>query len=178
MKLNAGSGGISRGRYKKSEWINLDFNPRGQIEVCADMAYLPFDADSFDEIHLVHVFEHIRRPLQLPVLREMYRVLEPGGTLFIEVPDFKSTIQLLIKGWSKPDDENYQQLAHNMTASLYGKQRYDGDQHCWAFTVESMHEMLVGALDHKWSSLEVLGRNHAISDHWKHEHVLLFRAIK
>lgn len=178
MKLNAGSGGIMRGRYKYPEWINFDWTPSDKIEVRGDLIKLPFKDQSFDEIHLVHVFEHIQRPDQLPVLREMYRVLEPGGSLYVEVPDFKRTIAMLVKAWSLPNNWNYQQVAHNMTASLYGKQRYPGDAHHWAFTLETLREMLEGA--EKWSSFEVVpvDTQTNISPHYKLEYVLLVKVTR
>jgi predicted SAM-dependent methyltransferase len=174
VKLNAGSGGIIKGQYKRPEWINLDFTPCAKIEVRGDMTGLPFADGSFEEIHLVHVFEHIQRPDQIPTLRELHRVLEPGGALFIEVPDFKAIINLLVQAWSRPNDWGYQQLAHNMTASLYGKQRYPGDAHHWAFTAEALTDFLEGAC--KWASLDF--PSESISNHFRQEPVLLIRAVK
>ena len=177
MKLNAGSGGIIKGIYKYPEWINLDFTPCDKTEVRGDMLHLPFKDKSFDEIHLVHVFEHIKRPDQLPCLREMHRVLEKGGSLFIEVPDFQKTIDMLVQAWTRPNDWNYQQVAHNMTASLYGKQRYPGDAHHWAFTPRTLHEALDGAV--KWSHFEIIeGHKNMISPHFRFEQVILVKVTR
>ncbi len=177
MKLNAGSGGVIKGIYKYSEWINLDFNHIVKTEVQGDMLHLPFKDKSFDEIHLVHVFEHIQRPDQLPCLREMHRVLEKGGSLFIEVPDFQKTVEILMAVWTRPDDWNYQRIAHNMTASLYGKQRYPGDAHHWGFTPRTLHEALDGAV--KWSSFSRLVDPDAmISPHYKMEPVILVKVTR
>lgn len=46
---------------------------------------VPVQDDSADEIIIEHVLEHVENPSEL--LREMYRVLRPGGTATIEVPN-------------------------------------------------------------------------------------------
>ena len=51
-----------------------------------------------------HVFEHIDADFRLPVLREFLRVLQPGGTLRIVVPDCEKFANAYItrdKGWFK-----------------------------------------------------------------------------
>lgn len=138
--------------------------------VQGDLLSLPFKDHSFEEIHLVHVFEHIKRPNQLPVLRELHRVLEKGGALFIEVPDFKSGISLLVGAWKAGN----KQMAHNMTASLYGKQRYPGDAHHWAFTPDTLNNMLRDAA--AWGSSEL--PTEMISSHHKQEPVLLVKVTR
>ena len=49
---------------------------------------LPFDAEFFDVVYSNNVLEHTANPAQ--VLREAVRVLKPGGTLYVEVPNFLS----------------------------------------------------------------------------------------
>lgn len=46
---------------------------------------LPYADNTFDVVHTSHVFEHLEDPLL--AAREAYRVLKPGGLLFIEVPN-------------------------------------------------------------------------------------------
>lgn len=43
-----------------------------------------FSSNSFDLVHLNHVFEHVYHPIKL--LTEIKRLLKPGGYLIIEVP--------------------------------------------------------------------------------------------
>jgi len=49
---------------------------------------LPFADQSFDIVYSNNVLEHTQRPEQ--VLREAMRVLRPGGTLYVEVPNYLS----------------------------------------------------------------------------------------
>jgi SAM-dependent methyltransferase len=46
---------------------------------------LPFPDESFDIVHSHHVFEHLAEPMI--AAKEAWRVLRPGGMIFIEVPN-------------------------------------------------------------------------------------------
>jgi SAM-dependent methyltransferase len=52
---------------------------------------LPFEDNTFDLVHSNHVFEHLSDPLA--AARESWRVLKPGGIVFIEVPNQFDNIQ-------------------------------------------------------------------------------------
>lgn len=88
MKLNVGSGADYR-----EGWINVErflssTHHKGETEtpeVVADAHYLPLASGSVEHVRLNHVLEHLDHPLT--ALREVYRVLEPGGTVYTEVPD-------------------------------------------------------------------------------------------
>lgn len=45
---------------------------------------LPFDDETFESATLLDVLEHV--PAELPVLKDLYRVLRPGGPLIVTVP--------------------------------------------------------------------------------------------
>lgn len=60
----------------------------------ADGCQLPFASDTFDLVICIEVIEHIAD--QARVLREIYRVLKPGGTLYLTTPNRKC-LSLLIE---------------------------------------------------------------------------------
>lgn len=69
----------------------LQANPSDRVEFrVGDLSDLPIPGDTFDIIFLNDVFEHIDRPLLEKVLRELKRVLKPGGTLCMEFPPWTS----------------------------------------------------------------------------------------
>lgn len=56
----------------------------------ADAYALPFDDDSFDIVHAHQVLQHVARPVEL--LREMRRVVKPGGIVAARDVDYAGTI--------------------------------------------------------------------------------------
>jgi ubiquinone/menaquinone biosynthesis C-methylase UbiE len=84
----------ARNRHARVEGLSFEV---------ADAAALPFDEASFDACRVDRVLQHIAEPL--PAIREMVRVLRPGGvlvtydndweTLTIDSPDRKLTRTIL-----------------------------------------------------------------------------------
>ena len=61
--------------------------PTGQYHngvLCADIDNLPFPSDSIDVFYTLDVFEHLFEPVA--ALKEIYRVLKPGGYYLMTVP--------------------------------------------------------------------------------------------
>jgi len=54
------------------------------LDVVADVANLPFQADSFDAAMCIEVFEHLPNPE--PAIQEFSRILKKGGYLIITSP--------------------------------------------------------------------------------------------
>jgi len=54
------------------------------LDVIADLSVLPLANHSFDAVLCTQVLEHVREPRQ--VLREIARVLKPGGRLYLAAP--------------------------------------------------------------------------------------------
>ncbi len=70
-------------------YIAFDFKPRrkrayGEIDLSADLYQLPFRKDTFEAAINVDVLEHLKEPRD--VLKELCRVLRPGGNLFLVAP--------------------------------------------------------------------------------------------
>jgi predicted SAM-dependent methyltransferase len=70
-------------------WVNLDSAKIEGVDVVHDIERLPlpFKDGEFDEILCNDVLEHVE---YIPVLRDLHRILKPGGKLTIRVPHFTS----------------------------------------------------------------------------------------
>lgn len=74
----------------------IDFDPkavevaraRGLNVSCASAAELSIRNEHFDVITLSHVIEHVHDPIAL--LRDLYRLLKPGGFLWLDTPNLCS----------------------------------------------------------------------------------------
>lgn len=98
--------GCGNGRFLRTMrsmgWntYGVEFN-KNSVDFCrsthlsvhhGDLASAHFESESFDVITVRHVIEHIPAPNVF--MRELAKLLKPGGQLFIETPNFSSF------GWS------------------------------------------------------------------------------
>jgi len=84
-------------------YINIDFPPSEhtaqrtvKANVFGDINKLKFPAASIDEFRSHHVFEHFDRATALALLCAWYKALKPNGIVYIETPDFKECIKLIL----------------------------------------------------------------------------------
>jgi SAM-dependent methyltransferase len=76
--------------FSCTEYIGMDVEQSGhshqneEIDVFYDGKTFPFPDNSFDSIITSQVFEHVFTPDLF--VKEIYRVLKPGGTLLLTVP--------------------------------------------------------------------------------------------
>lgn len=88
MKLHLG------GKHPHPEWKILDIEPRPEVDIVGDASDLSqFDDNSIEMIYASHILEHFYYGLNYElafVLAEWYRVLIPGGKLFVSVPNLQT----------------------------------------------------------------------------------------
>ena len=60
------------------------------VDVVHDLGDLPYPFENgyANEIHMYHVLEHLDAPVE--ILKEIHRILKPGGKLHLRVPHFSS----------------------------------------------------------------------------------------
>jgi len=75
-----------RFKYMNSlEFVGLDLDPTAaNVSVAGNLSASPFMPDTFDAILCIHVLEHISKDRE--ALRELFRVLKPGGWAVVSVP--------------------------------------------------------------------------------------------
>jgi len=171
MKLQVGSGRV-RGHYRRRPWINMDVFKFDDVNVRGSGCHLPFTDSSFDEVHCVHVLEHLPRDQYPIMLKEIFRVIEPGGAVFVEVPDLIATAQWLLKAYL---DRDYR-LVHNWVTSIYGKSDVPGMGHQWGFYELTLIEAIINAGFNK--AIRITQLKDMISTHYQQEPILLVKGIK
>ncbi len=92
-KINLGCG-----EFPKEGFVNVDRFEGPGIDVVHDLSDLPwpFPDASADRIEADHVLEHLAEVFS--VMREIHRVLRPGGVLVVRTPHFS-------RGFSHPEHQ-------------------------------------------------------------------------
>ena len=70
--------------FDKVDYKTFDYDARSGADVVGDIHNIPLPEASVDGIICHSVLEHVADPMQ--ATREMYRILKPGGALFLHVP--------------------------------------------------------------------------------------------
>jgi SAM-dependent methyltransferase len=78
--LNLGSGN----QPKLANTINIDMMDYENVDIVADIMHLPFCDSTVNAVMSLAVLEHVKEPSV--VLKEIYRVLKPGGLVLSVVP--------------------------------------------------------------------------------------------
>ena len=74
-------------KYKDESYALRDkLNLKDFTFICTDAADMPFEEATFDTIIMNDAMEHVAKPLE--VLSEVYRVLKPGGKVYINFPPY------------------------------------------------------------------------------------------
>ncbi len=131
LRLNIGSG---QRKFQKP-WLNVDVNPKWRPDVVASGESMPmFEDGSADVIVLHHCAEHMTLGQSQAAFTEAWRVLCPGGSLLVFVPD----LQALTHAWIQGRITDY-----IFCVNLHGAYMDDeADIHRWSFTARTLTEHL------------------------------------
>lgn len=98
-------------------WINADLRPWPGVDVVGDIREgLALRSDSLDRIVSTHALQELPYRDLLPALRELHRLLRPGGVLRLGLPDFDRAIEAY-----RCRDRAYFLVPDEEAASLGGK---------------------------------------------------------
>jgi predicted SAM-dependent methyltransferase len=128
-RLHWGCGGLH-----PPGWINADSGPGPGVDIACDIVVdgLPLPSASIERIYCSPSLERVPAHQLLAVLRELHRVLEPGGLIRLCVPDFDRALDAYRRQedawrwcwlWDSPDGNFLTQLLnHGYARSLFTKE--------------------------------------------------------
>jgi SAM-dependent methyltransferase len=124
-------------------WVNSDLKGGDGVVACDIREGLPFEDASFDYVVSIHALPELAYPELVPALRELLRVLKPGGVLRLGLPDLTRSYEAYRRGerdfFLIPDDERTSVGGKFVTQVLwYGYSRT-------FFVPEFIEELLVDA---------------------------------
>jgi len=142
LRLDVGCGSNVR-----EGWVNVDLSSRKadcRLDLRED---LPFDDASVAVVYSEHFFEHLDYPDDaLRFLRECLRVLEPGGTFSVGVPDTEGPLRSYAQGdgaYAKRAREKWKHPAWCETPLDHVNYHFRQDgEHRWAYDFESLAHAL------------------------------------
>jgi SAM-dependent methyltransferase len=132
------------------DWLNIDRVKPGGIPQDVnfrrgDILALPVEDCTVDGVLMLHVFEHIPPCDVEEALKEIWRVLKPGGFLHLEMPNIATACATLLIAMEKTDA----QLLMLALRSIYGSHEQDGQNHKWGYSPESLMPILeIGGFTH------------------------------
>jgi SAM-dependent methyltransferase len=139
--INCGSGQRPFASTPQIQWVNVDSQERWNPDIVCDASDLPQANETVDYVVLHHILEHFGCGEGWGLIAEAYRVLKPGGSLLVFVPDLRA----LAQRW----------LAGGLTTQIYVTNLYgaymgdEADRHKWGFDRESL-ELFLGSMRWSW----------------------------
>ena len=142
--INCGSGQRPFTSTPEVEWCNVDSQAKWNPDIVCDGSRLPLPDESADYFVLSQVYEHFGCGEAMNLLQEAYRVLGPGGSLIISVPNMRALAQRWLAG-----QINEYIFMVNTYGAYMGN---EDDRHKWGTTPESLTDDIRKSGD--WSSVQ------------------------
>jgi predicted SAM-dependent methyltransferase len=140
---------IGCGANQKQGWVNIDLFR--DMDLSLDMRErIPLPNSSAKMIYSEHFFEHLDYPEDArKFIEECHRLLEPGGTISLGVPD----TQWPLEAYVGPDDKGYFALVKEKWHPAWCRTRLEhinyhfrqGTEHRFAYDFETLRRVLAEA---------------------------------
>lgn len=129
------------GHQAKPGWKIFNIRPGKNVDYvgnCTDLSQ--FANGAAESVYASHVVEHLGHRYELPTaLAEIRRVLRPGGTFYVSVPDLEFLCSLFLRP-NMPVD-----IRIRIVTMIFGMQANEHDYHKFAFSLDMMAMYLAQA---------------------------------
>lgn len=156
MKLNLGCGSDYKEGYTNVDFSDVSsFGQKIKVDLVHNLLEtFPFEDNSADEIVFRETLEHFNRHNGLKVLKEIHRVLKPGGVLDLTVPPAEKQLKIFLQFFKRETSFEEFEKAHELGTfnfwkchdDLAGGTResdgFDGDSHKTFFSKSSLSSIL------------------------------------
>lgn len=137
MKLHLGCGD----RYIPG-WFHIDAQQLPFVDLVSDLQDIPLKSRCAETIYACTVLEHFAKDETLDVLMEWRRLLKPGGTLRLSVPNFAVLARVYLHGYKNFIEPINLELIQGM---LVGGQKNEYDFHKNVFDYARLKQYLIEA---------------------------------
>jgi predicted SAM-dependent methyltransferase len=121
-------------------YLHNDRNAFPGVDIVGNPWEIELEADSLDEVLALGVVEHLAYNDARSTFQNIHRILAPGGVFVFDVPDLPVWCGYVVDYFAgKPTPFPIQHLL----ATLYGWQRWSGDEHRSGWYKELVEEELV-----------------------------------
>jgi predicted SAM-dependent methyltransferase len=135
--LHIGSGGL-----RIPEFINIDADAAIDCDLIGGSEKLKFADASIGAIYASHLFEHIPRARTDTVLCEWHRVLKPGGSIYLCVPDLEALAERYLTAVREYSEGAGTAALDLVTRVLYGGQSDGFDFHYNGYSMPTLQALL------------------------------------
>ncbi|MBB1125729.1 class I SAM-dependent methyltransferase [Thiospirillum jenense] len=128
--------------YYKRQFTSIDREKLGiEVDVKCDLNTIAGFETKFDEIKLIHVFEHVPKYARTNFIENLARCLSsPQATLLIAVPDNKAICKLYLESSSLEEELKY-------NSWIFGSQRNQYLHHFIGYSYEMLQNVLGSHFD-------------------------------
>lgn len=139
IKVDLG-GGYSPGR---NGWINVDVSREADLFWNLEWG-IPFPDAKVDRLYSSHLFEHLTYEQGQALLDECLRVLKPGGSFSVVVPNARMYLQSYLDGTPLPEEYFGWEPAFNRTTAIDAVNYvgYMAGEHRYMFDLENLLHIL------------------------------------
>lgn len=123
-------------------FLNIDADAFLHCDVVAGLEKLRLNSESVEIIYASHVFEHFAQAKIVPILKEWFRVLKPGGKLFLCVPDLEVLADIYLSNLPNYENDDARYLVDLACSVMYGGQSNKYDFHYSGYSLTTLNALL------------------------------------